>query len=122
MMENKNRLSVIIIVGVFLIVVVFFGLNYFLTYQELQTIKTTQVKVELNQKVLNFTSLFIKEVLQAEGEVDFETRLTLENAVRELKDEKIMSEWQNFVNSKTESSAQTSVKNLLGILVDKIQK
>jgi len=121
-MENKNRLSVIIMIGVFLIIVVSFGLNYFLTYQELQTIKSTQVKVELNQKVLNFTSLFIKKVLQAEGEVDFETRLSLENAVRGLEDQAIMKEWQNFVNSKTETSAQESVKNLLGILVDKIQK
>ena len=44
-----------------------------------------------------------------------ETRLSLENAVRDLKDEEIMAEWQNFIASKTEADAQTSVKKLLGI-------
>jgi hypothetical protein len=46
----------------------------------------------------------------------------LENEVRDLKDPAVMAEWQNFTNSKTEADAQNSVKTLLGILVDKIQK
>jgi len=54
--------------------------------------------------------------------LDFETRLSLENSVRDLNDPEIMAEWQNFTNSKTEADAQTSVKTLLGILISKIQK
>ena len=118
---NKNRISVIFII-ILLAGNVFFAFEYLTVYGELQTIKSAEVKVELNQKVLDFASLFIKKVLQAETEVDFETRLSLENAVRDLKDEEIMSEWQNFTASKTELEAQNSVKKLLGTLVEKIQK
>ena len=90
--------------------------------EKLQDIKINQSKVEINTKVINFTSLFVKKVLQADSEVDFETRLSLENAVRDLKDDEIMKEWQNFTGSKTEAEAQNSVKKLLGILINKIQK
>jgi len=118
----NQRLFCIIIIGVLIIGNVFFGLKYFYISKELQEIKLTQIKVELNQKVVNFTTLFIKKVLQTDKEVDFETRLSLENAVRDLKDEDIMAEWTNFIGSKTEIEAQNSVKKLLELLVIKIQK
>lgn len=121
-MENKKRVSVIIVIGALAICSVFFALSYFSVYQELQAIKSIQNKTELNEKVVNFTSMFIKKVLQTDKEVDFETRLSLENAVRDLKDEEVMAEWQNFTGSKTEIGAQNSVKKLLEILVSKIQK
>jgi hypothetical protein len=121
-MENKNRLVLIIVIGILIIGNAFFIPNFFFTFKELQEIKSTQTKTELNTKVVNFASMFIKKVLQAEKEVDFETRLSLENAVRDLKDEEIMSEWQNFIGSKTEQEAQNSVKKLLGILISKIQR
>jgi hypothetical protein len=76
---------------------------------------------KINEKVLNFTKFFIEKVLKAEGEVDFETRLKLETAVRELNDEEILAQWQKFVNSKTEGEAQQEVKNLLELLVSKIK-
>lgn len=121
-MENKKRVLFIIIIGALVIGNVFFALNYFSVYSELRDLRSIQTKVELNTKVINFTSLFIKKVLQADKEVDFETRLSLENSVRGLKDEEVMKEWQNFVGSKTEADAQNSVKKLLGILISKIQK
>lgn len=122
MIENKKRIFIIIIVGALVVGNVFFALNYLLIAKEAQEIKSTQTKTELNEKVINFTSMFIKKVLQANTEVNFETRLSLENAVRDLKDEEIMTEWQNFIGSKTEENAQNSVKKLLGILVAKIKK
>ena len=121
-MENKKRIIVILIIGALVIGNTFFVLNYFFVSSELETLKFTQVKVELNTKVVNFASMFIKKVLQANAEVDFETRLSLENSVRDLKDAEVMTEWQNFTGSKTEAEAQNSVKKLLGILVSKIQK
>jgi len=121
MNENKKRIIEIFIVAL-IVGNAFFAYNYFISYKELQVIKSTQAKVELNQKVIDFASMFIKKVLQADKEVNFETRLSLENAVRELKDEEVMAEWQNFTASKTELEAQNSVKRLLGILVAKIQK
>jgi hypothetical protein len=122
MIENNKRVFYIIVFGILLVGNVFFGLYYFTTVKELKDIQSTSSKTELNDKVLDFASMFIKKVLQADKEVDFETRLSLENAVRDLKDDQIMSEWQNFVGSKTETEAQNSVKNLLGILINKIQK
>ena len=121
MMENNKRI-VEVIVLVLLLATGFFAYSYFKTYKELQTIKSEQIKVEFNQKVADFASLFIKKVLQADKEVDFETRLSLENAVRDLNDSEIMAEWQKFTGSKTEAEAQNSVKRLLEILVTKIQK
>lgn len=78
-------------------------------------------KQKINEKVLNFTRLFISSVLKAEGEIAFETRLKLESTVRELNDEEILNKWQEFVNSKTEIEAQENVKNLLEVLVNKIE-
>lgn len=122
-METGTKKRVIEFVIVALIIGnAFFAYNYFNSYKELQNIKSLETKVELNAKVIDFTSMFIEKVLQAEKEVDFETRLSLENAVRDLKDEEIMNEWTTFIGSKTETDAQNSVKKLLGILIGKIQR
>lgn len=122
MIENKEHVAIIIVVGALVIGNIFFGFFYFNNLKELNTLESTQSKVELNQKIINFSEMFIKKVLQADKEVDFETRLSLENAVRDLKDPEVMTEWQNFTASKTEADAQNSVKKLLGILVSKIQR
>ena len=120
-MKNKKVISEVLIL-VLIVGNVLFAYRYFTAYKELQIVKSIQAKVELNQKVINFTEMFIKKVLQANTEIDFETRLSLENSVRDLKDKEIMTEWNNFTESKTEAEAQNSVKKLLGILVAKIRK
>lgn len=122
MMENKKRIVIILVIGALLIGNVYFTFNYFSISKELEMVKSSESKVQVNERILNFTSLFIKEVLQANTEVNFETRLSLENAVRDLKDKEVMTEWENFTASKTEADAQNSVKKLLGILITKIQK
>src|SRR3989344_1591887 len=113
-MQNKKLIAEGLIF-VLLVGNAFFAYGYFSAQKKLQNIESAGAKVEVNQKVVDFASLFIKKVLQAEKEVDFETRLSLENAVRELKDEEIKAEWQKFTNSQTEAEAQNSVKRLLGI-------
>lgn len=121
-MESKKRIILIIVIGALIIGNVFFAFNYFLLYKDQQEINSVKEKTVLNEKMLNFTSMFVKKVLQAEKEVDFETRLSLENAVRDLQDKEVMAEWQKFTGSKTEAEAQNSVKKLLEILISKIQK
>ncbi|MDD5721541.1 MAG: hypothetical protein PHT16_03850 [Candidatus Pacebacteria bacterium] len=121
MIEHREHIAIIIVIGFLVVSDVFFAFNYFSVKQDLQTVEASAAKTELNTKVINFSSLFIRKVLQANTEVDFETRLSLENAVRDLKDPEIMTEWQNFTGSKTEADAQASVKKLLGILISKIQ-
>ena len=122
MMESKKRIVLIIVIGALIIGNVFFALNYFLLNRELNSAYSIRDKAEVNTKVVNFASMFVKKVLQADKEVDFETRLSLENAVRDLKDKEVMEEWQNFTGSSTEAEAQNSVKKLLEILISKIQK
>jgi len=118
----SKRVFIPVIIGILIASSVFFAFNYLSVSRELRNIKLTQTKIELNAKVINFVSIFIKKVLQADTEVDFETRLSLENAVRDLKDEEIITEWQNFIGSGTEAEAQDNVKKLLEILITKIQK
>ncbi|KKR43004.1 hypothetical protein A2356_00075 [Candidatus Nomurabacteria bacterium RIFOXYB1_FULL_39_16] len=122
MQESKKRIVLIAVIGALVIGNAFFAFNYFFLYLDQQAITSEKNKTELNGQVLNFASMFVKKVLQADSEVDFETRLSLENAVRDLKDKEIMEEWQNFTGSKTEAEAQNSVKKLLEILISKIQR
>lgn len=99
---------------------IFFGVKY-VNMQKI--LRQTQATVKTQQKdarVLIFTKLFVDKVLKADNEVNFETRLELENAVRNLEDEEILSQWQQFTESKTEADAQEQVKNLLGMLINKI--
>ena len=99
---------------------IFFAVKYFSTQEELQQTKIIAEDKNISEKTLNFTKLFIVEVLKADSEVDFETRLKLENAVRDLNDEEILIQWQKFVDSQTEEEAQMEVKNLLEMLIRKI--
>lgn len=121
-MERNKRLALIILIITLLAGDIFFGWSFLNQSKELQALRQSQSGGTVNEKILNFTKMFIKKVLQAETEVDFETRLVLENAVRELKDAEIMAAWQDFTKSKTEAEAQDAVKKLLGILVEKIQR
>ena len=87
--------------------------------RELSLAQETVTTGRTQDQVVAFTRLFIEKVLKAEGEVDFETRLELETAVRALGDEAILQAWQKFTESETEAEAQAEVKNLLTVLVEK---
>ena len=125
--NSSNRSSVllnlfwIILVLILLIGNVFFGVRYFSLQKEFKETQANLETQELNEKVLDFTKLFIEKILEADTEVDFETRLSLENAVRGLNDEEILNKWQEFVESQTEIDAQAQAKNLLKMLVGKIK-
>lgn len=70
--------------------------------------------------MLHFARLFVDKVL-TQGNVSFEERLQLENAVRDTKDEELLKLWSSFLESKTEAEAQEKVKALLTTLLKKIQ-
>lgn len=94
-------------------------------YQEMQReLFRTQSLLKtqsLNEKILNFNGLFIEKVLKAESEVDSDTRLKLENAIRDLNDEDVSDSWRAFVDSRTEGEAQKRILDLLEILAKKIR-
>ena len=117
---NKLKIPLIIIL-ILLAGSIFFGFKYFSVQKELNQVQTSLETQKTNEKVLDFAKLFIEKVLKAETEIDFETRLKLENAVRNLGDEEILEQWNKFVNSKTEAEAQEQVKNLLEMLIDKVR-
>ncbi len=117
-----NKSAVFAVIIVLLIGANLYTISRLLTVQRELT-ATTQIAEErtVNDKVLSFTKLFIEKVLKAKGEVSFEDRLQLENMVRDLKDNEILTAWNTFVDSKTEHDAQEGVKSLLTILVNKIK-
>ena len=117
---TKQKTILIIVISVLVAGNVFSGVSYFLTQKKLQTV-TEQLKHQRNnEKIINFSKLFIEKVLKAEEEVSFEDRLKLENTVRDLKDNEVLTQWEKFVASKTEAEAQQGVKDLLELLVKKI--
>ena len=122
---NKQNTILIIIIALLIASNVFFGVKYISIQKEFQqtqtALETQKAQAQFNEKNLEFTKLFIQKVLKAETEVDFEARLKLENSVRDLEDEEILSQWNKFIDSKTDDEAQTQEKNLLEILVDKIR-
>jgi flagellar basal body-associated protein FliL len=118
---NKSKIILIIIIILFLIASnIYFAFQYFSVREELRQAQAILEVQIINEKVLSFTKLFIAEVLKAEAEVDFETRLRLETTVRDLNDQEILSQWQRFTESRTEAEAQTEVKKLLEMLMGKI--
>lgn len=114
--ERIPFIIIIILAGVLLILA---GQLYF-QHQNLVIAQNTASTFQYDQKVLNFTKLFITKVLKADGEVSFDDRLQLENSVRAINDKTIFDQWQKFINAKTALEAQIEVKNLLEILIDKI--
>lgn len=116
---KKETIIFSIIVILSAVVIVLIGQNY--VFRQNLIIAENAVKTrQYNEKILNFTKLFISKILKASGEVSFDDRLELENAVRGINDKTIFEEWQKFVNAKTQLEAQIEVKNLLEILINKI--
>lgn len=118
-----NRTKILLVVTVVLLIIsAFLGARYYNVYQESNRMQKLIVNYDLDSRVLVFTDLFISEVLRAEKDIDFETRLKLENAVRELDNENISTAWKNFVDSETEEEAQQNVEALLSLLITEIMK
>ena len=119
-MRNKKTIFFSII-ALLLATNVFFGFQYVNLQKEFKQTQAQLAAQRTNEKVLVFIKLFVGEVLQSDEEVDFETRLLLENSVRAIGDEEILAQWRSFTESNTEVQAQGEVKNLLVLLVRKLE-
>ena len=106
---------------VLLAAVVWLGLQYTKDQKELKADREALQVAQTNKNVLSFAQLFVDKVLRAQGEIDFDTRLELENSVRNTGDDQIINQWTKFSESQTESDAQEQVKNLLNLLITKIK-
>ena len=116
----RNPKIFLIVIFLLLAGNIFFAAQYVAAQKQLRETQSALAAKKVSEKTLAFTQLFIEKVLKSEAEVDFETRLQLENKVRDIGDEEILAQWQKFTDSKTEGEAQKQVKNLLGVLVGKI--
>jgi len=117
--NNKTRLIIIIAFGILLIVAVYFIFKTYSLSKALSIAPSDAASVQKNEKVIDFARVFIEKVLNADTEVDFNTRLQLENDVRNLKDDEILAGWQKFTESKTNTEAAVNVRELLKILIMK---
>ncbi|MCS7200730.1 MAG: hypothetical protein NZ822_01090 [Patescibacteria group bacterium] len=113
--------KVIVIIIILLLFNFYFAWRYFETKRAFSQIKEI-TSANINEDVLNFTKFFIDNVIKVDREVSLETRLKMENEVRNLNDEQILKAWENFVNSQTEDEAQKNIRELLLILINKIKK
>jgi len=93
------------------------GISLFVAHKKVQEVEQS---VHVKTKVLDFANLFINKVLRAQGEISFEDRLKIENAVRDTQDKEIYDEWQKFIGVKTEEEGREEIKNLLQLIVNKI--
>tara|TARA_Y100000310_G_C20681383_1_gene816150 strand:- start:1162 stop:1539 length:378 start_codon:yes stop_codon:yes gene_type:complete len=118
---NKHSHTIYIVAGVLLLLLLFSFFQYLSVRSEHKSLQEEAISYETNQKVIAFTNLFINKVLTIEEDVEFEERLRLENMVRDIDDEEILSAWMIFVESKTEADAQKNVVDLLVTLINKIQ-
>jgi len=116
---NKQKLFAAVIILLLLSSNAFFVYSLLKAQEELSENKAAMEDSRSKEPILEFTFLFIEKVLKAEGEVDFDTRLDLENKVRNLEDAEIFGQWNRFVNADNEIEAQAEVKNLLGMLLEK---
>ncbi|HNZ55683.1 MAG TPA: hypothetical protein PKN73_03115 [Candidatus Paceibacterota bacterium] len=121
-MENNRKIKASFILVIILIVTnLLWAWAYFHERSELADQQSFERAEMLNTKVVGFLKMFIDDVLLAQQEVSFDTRLKLENAVRDLNDSEALAQWDKFINSKTEAEAQQEVKKLLSMLVNKVQ-
>jgi len=113
------RLKILYVILVILLLIVSGVLGWRCwTFQQ----KNTGAAAVLNQykgreKELEFARLFVDKVIQPDKEIDFETRLDLENRVRAFNSPAILERWSKFTNSQTEAEAQTEAKKLLLMLI-----
>ncbi|PIP50723.1 hypothetical protein COX11_02630 [Candidatus Berkelbacteria bacterium CG23_combo_of_CG06-09_8_20_14_all_41_73] len=121
MIMSKQKIILIFVILLLIAGNIFLGYKYFTEEKQLKQIQISSETQKFNDKILDFSKLFIQKVLKAQNEVDFETRLKLENAVRNLGDDEILNQWEKFTGSKTETEAQDNVKQLLELLVNKIK-
>ena len=118
-MDKKNILKNIVII---ILILTNIATGYFICVQSENIVNLQKVidKQKTNTKVIVFTQALIEKVLKSTTPVDFDTRLSLENMVRDINDKSILDAWNSFVNSSDSNQAQIGIKNLLDLLIKKI--
>lgn len=117
-----KRLIIVTLVTLSLAFNVFLAVQYTLLKLELQNITTQLLSRKTDEKALLFTKLFVDKFLIGQGTVDFEDRLKLENAVRDINDPEIFKQWQKFTASSDDRQAQLATGELFNLLLNRMEK
>ena len=100
---------------------IYFGVASYRLQRKVDLLESQpRLSVDANKSFV-FMRDFISNVVGSSSEVDFESRLRLENEVRALNDSEILSQWKAFVASKNEREAQAHVLDILKRLIVLIQ-
>jgi len=115
---NKTR---VLILGVIILLVIsnlYFITSCYKSRSQTRSIANKEKQMNEREAILDFTALFVEKILQTDREVDFETRLMLENKVRDLDRQEILDQWNKFTKSTNEVEAQSEVRQLLLLLIE----
>ncbi|OGN06799.1 MAG: hypothetical protein A2940_01575 [Candidatus Wildermuthbacteria bacterium RIFCSPLOWO2_01_FULL_48_29] len=121
-MKQPKLIFLLVLLVLLLASNAFFAMQYIAAQKELRETQALLSAQKVNERTLAFTQLFVEKVLQSDTEIDFDTRLLLENSVRSIGDEAILTQWKKFTESQTEEEVQTEVKNLLSLLAKKLEE
>lgn len=119
-MENKKLIVIFLVISVLLNIAL--GVWGFISVINFKNAKNQIIAQRANQKVLFFAKMFVDKFLLSSGTVDFDNRLALENAVREINDPEIYKQWQDFTKSPDNSFAQLSAGQLLKLLFLRLEQ
>lgn len=119
---DKKKLLLICVFCFLIVCNIYLIARIFMISKELKVANESIYTQQSDQKILFFAKLFVNKVLREDDEIDFEDRLKLENAVRDINDQEIFNKWQSFIVSKNSQEAQQIVADLFSILFDKIYK
>ena len=113
--------QIYIIIIILLLSNLFLGVKYFNVSKELKETKSITAAQEERTKFSEFNKIFISEVLQAKSEVNYDTRLKLDEMVKDINNKELTAQWQKFTNSQTEEEAQEETVKLLGLLAEEME-
>ncbi len=100
--------------------------NIFFSIQYTESLKQQQIQKEdnigTNIKVSRFLKLFVDVVLNTETgkTISYDSRIKLENDVRDIQDAAITAQWDKFVNSADGKVAQENATALMKMLTNKL--
>ncbi|MFA7171383.1 MAG: hypothetical protein WC180_05290 [Candidatus Paceibacterota bacterium] len=117
---TKQKLVAIVIVLLLICSNIFFAFKLNEEKRVSEQLRADLLAADAELPIIEFNQLFVDKVLRAEGEVSFETRLELENKVRDLNDAEMLEQWNRFVNASDEAEAQSEVKELLSLLAQRM--
>ena len=118
-MKTSEKILTVFVV-ILTLISVYLLVQCFLFRAQLKETEQIVKDQQVNIKIISFINLFVDKVLSGQTEVSFEDRLQLENAVRGLNDQVILSQWQKFTKAQSNESAQEEAGALFILLLNKI--